>query len=153
MNINLYIVEKGGKKSIETPMIEHYIKLCRPWAKVTVHPVFDKKIAKAQDATAQQARRSYTEALAKYMGQGYSIALDPLGEMVDSHRFSSLLEGQGTVNFFIGGAYGFEREFLEQSNKTVSFGRITLSHRLVKVVLLEQIFRGLSLIHNHPYHK
>jgi len=134
-------------------MIEHYLKLCRPWARVKIHSIFDKKIAKAQESGPEQAQKSYTEALVRYIQPGYSITLDPLGEMVDSHQFSRLMEGHNRLNFFIGGAYGFEREFLEQSNKSVSFGRITLSHRLVKVVLLEQIFRGLSLIHNHPYHK
>jgi 23S rRNA (pseudouridine1915-N3)-methyltransferase len=64
-----------------------------------------------------------------------------------------LLKDRGVVNFFIGGAYGFERGFVAQSNNAISFGKITLSHKLVKVVLMEQIFRGLTILHNHPYHK
>jgi 23S rRNA (pseudouridine1915-N3)-methyltransferase len=86
-------------------------------------------------------------------GHATTITLDPLGEMVDSHGFADCLRDRSEVRLFIGGAYGFEPSFLEQSDKTVSFGRITLSHKLVKVVLLEQIFRGLSIIHRHPYHK
>jgi 23S rRNA (pseudouridine1915-N3)-methyltransferase len=72
---------------------------------------------------------------------------------VDSYEFAKELKDSMTVNFFIGGAYGFEREFLSKCNKAISFGKITLSHKLVKVVLLEQIFRGLTINNNHPYHK
>jgi 23S rRNA (pseudouridine1915-N3)-methyltransferase len=153
MKINIYIVDKKGKKELYAPLAEHYIKSCRSWAKVEVHEIFTREIARSQELSPAAAQRAYGEALGRYLGTGYDIVLDPEGETVDSHRFADLLKDRGTVNFYIGGAYGFEREFLRQSNKSVSFGRITLSHKLVKVVLLEQIFRGLSIIHNHPYHK
>jgi 23S rRNA (pseudouridine1915-N3)-methyltransferase len=134
--------------------VEHYIKSCRSWARVEVHEIFGKEIAKAQEISPEAAQRAYTRALAPYLeGHATTITLDPLGEMVDSHGFADCLRDRGEVRLFIGGAYGFERSFLKQSDKTVSFGRITLSHKLVKVVLLEQIFRGLSIIHRHPYHK
>ena len=84
---------------------------------------------------------------------GVNIALDPASREVDSHEFANLLKDSATINFFIGGAYGFERDFLAKCNTAVSFGKITLSHKLVKVVLLEQIFRGLTINNNHPYHK
>jgi len=57
------------------------------------------------------------------------------------------------VKFFIGGAYGFEEEFLQQSNAVISLGKITMSHKIAKAVLLEQIYRGFSILSNHPYHK
>ncbi len=153
MKINLYIIDKKGKREIYTPLIEHYVKSCRSWAKVEVHELFGKEIAKAQELSPAAAQAAYTKAFERYRGSGYDIALDPTGEMVDSHQFADLLKDRGVVNFYIGGAFGFERDFLGQSNKVISFGRITLSHKLVKVVLLEQIFRGLSIIHHHPYHK
>ena len=153
MNIHVYIIDKKGKKELYDPLIEHYVKLCRPWAKVQVHEIFGKEIARAQEQSPAAASRAYAAALERTLGSGYDIALDPEGEMLDSYRFADLLKDRTSVNFYIGGAFGFGEEFLRQSNKTVSFGRITLSHKLVKVVLMEQIFRGLSIIHNHPYHK
>ncbi len=153
MNIHVYIIDKKGKKELYDPLIEHYVKLCRPWAKVQVHEIFGKEIARAQEQSPVAAQKAYTEAFRRYRTGGYSVVLDPSAEAVDSHGFSDLLKDRATVNFFIGGAYGFEREFLRQSNKSISFGRITLSHKLVKVVLMEQIFRGLSILHGHPYHK
>ena len=81
------------------------------------------------------------------------LHLDPSSKEVDSHDFADLLKDKTEVNLYIGGAYGFESSFLSKCNKAISFGKITLSHKLVKVVLLEQIFRGLSINNNHPYHK
>ena len=153
MKVNLYIIDKKGKKELYEPLVEHYRKLCRPWAQVEVHKIFTKEIARAQEQSPEAAQRSYTQALERFRGSGYDIALDPEGALVSSRDFAQLLKDRAEVNFFIGGAYGFERSFVGASNKTVSFGRITLSHKLVKVVLMEQIFRGLSIIHNHPYHK
>ena len=153
MKIDLYIVDKKGKRELYDPLTQHYIKNCRPWANVEVHEIFTSRIARAQESSPESARRAYTEALERHLTGAYNIVLDPEGEMVDSHGFADLLKDRGRVHFFIGGPYGFEEGFLRQSNKIVSFGRITLSHKLVKVVLLEQIFRGLSINHNHPYHK
>ena len=153
MKVNIYIVDKKGKKELYEPLVEHYRKLCRPWAQVEVHEIFTKEIARAQEQNAEAAQRSYTQALDRYRGSGYDVVLDPEGKTVSSHEFADLLKDRAVINFYIGGAYGFERSFVGTSNKSISFGRITLSHKLVKVVLMEQIFRGLSILHNHPYHK
>jgi 23S rRNA (pseudouridine1915-N3)-methyltransferase len=153
MKINVIIIDKKGKDQIYAPLIEHYKKIAKPFAKVEVIEVFDKEIAKAHDISPAAAQKSYTKALEKYLGDGINIALDPSSKEVDSFDFAKLLKDSISVNFYIGGAYGFERDFLHKCNKAVSFGKITLSHKLVKVVLLEQIFRGLSINNNHPYHK
>ena len=153
MKINVIIVDKKGKDQLYAPLIEHYQKIAKPFAKVEVIEVFDKEIAKAHDISAEAAQHAYTKALYKYLSGGYNVALDPSSKEVDSFDFAKLLKDRSAVNFFIGGAYGFESDFLRQCNNAVSFGKITLSHKLVKVVLLEQIFRGLSINNNHPYHK
>jgi len=153
MKINVIIVDKKSKDKLYAGLIEHYIKIAKPFAKVAVIEVFDKEIAKAHDISPEAAQRAYSRALEKYMANGINIALDPSSKEVDSHGFANLLKDSATVNFFIGGAYGFERDFLAKCNSAVSFGKITLSHKLVKVVLLEQIFRGLTINNNHPYHK
>ncbi len=153
MKINLIIIDKKSKDKRYTPLVEHYQKIAKPFAKVEVIELFDKEIAKAQDISPALAQRAYTKALEKYMHTGINIALDPASKEVDSHGFAKLLKDSTTINLYIGGAYGFERDFLAKCNYAISFGKITLSHKLVKLVLLEQIFRGLTINHNHPYHK
>lgn len=153
MKINIIIVDKKGKDSLYTGLVEHYKKIAKPFAQVEVIEVFNKDIAKAQDISASFAQKSYTKALEKYLNNGINIALNPSSKEVDSHEFANLLKDSVEVNLFIGGAYGFERGFLDKCNNSISFGKITLSHKLVKIVLLEQVFRGLSINSNHPYHK
>ena len=153
MKINIIIIDKKGKDNLYSGLVEHYKKIARPFAKVEVIEVFDKEIAKAHDISADAAQKAYTKALEKYMHSSINIALDPSSKEVDSHQFANLLKDKVQVNLFIGGAYGFERDFLDKCNYAISFGKITLSHKLVKVVLLEQVFRGLTINNNHPYHK
>ena len=153
MKINVIIIDKKGKDNLYAGLVEHYKKISKPFAKVEVIEVFDKEIAKAQDISPEAAQKSYTKALEKYMQSSINIALDPSSKEVDSHEFANLLKDSAQINLFIGGAYGFERDFLNKCNKAISFGKITLSHKLVKVVLMEQIFRGLTINNNHPYHK
>ena len=153
MKINVIIIDKKGKDNLYAGLIEHYKKIAKPFAKVEVIEVFDKEIAKAQDISPQLAQKAYSKAFGKYLDSGINIALDPTSKEVDSHDFANLLKDSVQVNLFIGGAYGFERDFLLKCNNAISFGKITLSHKLVKVVLMEQIFRGLTINNNHPYHK
>lgn len=153
MKINVIIIDKKAKDNLYVGLIKHYKKISKPFAKVEVIEIFNKEIAKAQDISPEAAKKSYSKPLEKYMENGVNIALNPSSKEVDSHDFAKLLKDSMQVNFIIGGAYGFESSFLDKCNNAISFGKITLSHKLVKVVLLEQIFRGLTINHNHPYHK
>ncbi len=153
MKINIIIVDKKGKDNLYAGLVEHYKKIAKPFAKVEVIEVFDKDISKAHDISPQAAQRAYTKALERYMKGGVNIALNPSSKEVDSYEFAKLLKNSLQVNLFIGGAYGFEKAFLDKCNNAISFGKITLSHKLIKVVLLEQVFRGLTINNNHPYHK
>lgn len=153
MTINIYIIDKKSKDRLYAPLIEHYKKIAKPFAKVEVFEIFTKEITKAHEISTEASQKSYTLALDKYLSRGYNIALNPSSKEVDSYDLSNLLKDRAVVNFFIGGAFGFEKDFLTQCNNAISFGKITLSHKLAKVVLMEQIFRGLTIINNHPYHK
>ena len=153
MKINIIIIDKKSKDVLYAPLIEHYKNMIKKFSDIEIIEVFNKNISKAQDISSSKAQRSYTEALSNYIKSGYNIALDPSSKIVNSHQFGELMRDKGVINFFIGGAYGFEKEFLNMCDKRVSFGEITMSHKLVKIVLNEQIFRGLSIINNHPYHK
>jgi len=153
MKINIIIVEKSSKETLYTPLIKHYQKMVMRFARIEVIEVFNKHIAKAHEISAIEAQKSYTKALSPYLKGAYNIALDPSSKAVDSHQFADTLRDKERLNLFIGGAYGFEQNFLDACDAKVSLGAMTMSHKLVKVVLMEQIFRGFSIINNHPYHK
>jgi 23S rRNA (pseudouridine1915-N3)-methyltransferase len=153
MDVNIYVIDKKGKKELYDPLIEHYLTSAKKWANVRVHALYPKAVAKAHEISPEAARRSYSETFEPYLAGGFSIALDPQAKQPDSETFADLFKDRGVVNLFIGGAYGFERGFIDKCNTAVSLGKITLSHKLVTVVVAEQIFRALSIVHNHPYHK
>jgi len=153
MKINIYIVDKKSKDKLYSPLIEHYIKIAKPFAKVEVFEIYTKEINKAHDISTEASQKSYTLVFESHLKGAFNIALDPASKEMDSFEFSNLLKDKGVVNFFIGGAYGLESSFLGQCNNSISLGKITMSHKLAKIVLLEQIFRGLTILNNHPYHK
>ena len=153
MKVNIYIIDKKSKDKLYAPLIEHYLKISKPFAKVEVFEIYSKEINKAHDISSYASQKAYTLALEPYIGGAYNISLNPNSKELDSFGFSKLLKDRGVVNFFIGGAYGLESGFLRKCNSDISLGKITMSHKLAKVVLLEQIFRGLTILNNHPYHK
>jgi 23S rRNA (pseudouridine1915-N3)-methyltransferase len=89
--------------------------------------------------------------------KGYNVALDKSGEALDSEGFSGVIAdaktGSGAANFIIGGSHGLGAEVLKKADKIVSFGRLTFPHRLFRVILAEQIYRGFMIAEGRSYHK
>ena len=151
MKINIYSIIKTLKDEFDS-IIQEFIKMSSKYAKVEVFYIFNKNIAKAQTIGEKEAQLSYSETYEPLL-KGFNIALDVLGKKVDTYAFSALIEDKNEVNFFIGGAYGFQREFLTKCDVTISLSDLTMAHKVANVVLTEQIFRALSIQNNHPYHK
>lgn len=151
MNITLFTIEKSSDKALDGIAAE-YTKMISRFAKFEAVTIFNKQIAAAQMIGAKEAKASYTKAYEPYL-KGYNVALDVQGEALSSEQFSALFEHDVTVNFFIGGAFGFEEAFLGKTQKIISLSRLTYAHKIAKVVLFEQIYRGLCIKNNHPYHK
>ncbi|BCD67804.1 23S rRNA (pseudouridine(1915)-N(3))-methyltransferase RlmH [Nitratiruptor sp. YY09-18] len=149
--IFVYSIGKKDEPHMQK-LYEELIKNAKKYATIKVVNIYNKKINQAQSA--ESAQKVYTKALEPYiLNDGLNIALHPDAKEPDSYAFSKILQESAKIAFFIGGAYGFEERFLKMCDKSLSLSRLTMSHKIAKAVLLEQIFRGLSLIHNHPYHK
>jgi len=151
MKISVYTIEKNSSDDY-TQIVKNYEKMIRKYAQIEEISIFDKKISKAQNQNAKIAQESYSVAFRPYL-KGYKIALDPKGKELDSFEFSKKFDINTAINFFIGGAYGFEDSFLRDFDEVVSLSRLTFSHKIAKIVLFEQIYRALTIINNHPYHK
>ena len=151
MKINVYSIVKPSKDQFDD-LIKEFIKMSSKYAKVEVNYIFNKTIAKAQSIGEREAQQSYSDAY-KPLLKGYNVALDVLGKKIDSYAFSEILDGKNEINFFIGGAYGFQREFLKKCDSIISLSDLTMAHKIANIVLTEQIFRGLCIKNNHPYHK
>ncbi len=149
MKINIYSIEKTQNPHIKD-LIDEYVKMSSRYAAIEDFSLFDKKIARLKNPT--EAKRAYTALFKPYL-KGLNISLDVTGKELDSFEFAKMLENETRINFFIGGAYGFEKDFLKKTQRVVSLSRLTYAHKIAKVVLYEQIYRGLSILNNHPYHK
>jgi len=152
MKIDIISIAKK-EKSIYDPLYKELTKMISRFAKVEDIEIFPKDVAKSHTISPKASQQAYSKALESHISKDYSIILHPDGKLIDSFEFSKLLNDKMSVKFFIGGAYGFEEEFLTKGDKVISLGKLTMSHKIAKAVLLEQIYRGFSILSNHPYHK
>ena len=96
--------------------------------------------------------------LSKINNRDYVFALDRLGKSLNSLEFSKKIKrlrvtGKSNITFIIGGSYGLSKEVLKRADLRLSFSKMTFPHQLMKVILLEQIYRSFKIIKNEPYHK
>lgn len=132
--------------------INEYIKMSKKYANIKDKVLFNNQIAKAQSSSKDMALKAYDEAYEPLI-DGFCIGLDEGGKMLDSVEFSKLFLAKNKVSFFIGGAYGLSTDFKSKMDKIISLSKMTFAHKIAKLVLYEQIFRGLCINANHPYHK
>ena len=98
------------------------------------------------------------EILEKVNSDEHIITLEILGKKLDSITFSRYLENQFTygtskITFIIGGSNGLSEEVKKRSNFRLSFSDMTFPHQLMRLILMEQLYRALTIIHHKEYHK
>ena len=104
-----------------------------------------------------QKKNAEAQSLDKYIQNTFLICLDEQGDSFDSINFSKklldLFAHYPEITFLIGGADGLDDKVLAQSNLKLSLSKMTLPHQLAKIMLIEQIYRAISISKNHPYHR
>ncbi len=83
----------------------------------------------------------------------YKIVLDEKGKQFSSIGFAKEIERREDITFIIGGADGLSEKTKKSSDLLLSFGAFTYPHKLVRVMLIEQIYRAYTILSNHPYHR
>jgi 23S rRNA (pseudouridine1915-N3)-methyltransferase len=115
------------------------------------------ELADGKGAPAEIKRREGEALLAALPGQAFTVTLDQDGDMLDSAAFAARLEGwlslSRPIRFLIGGAEGLDRIVLNRADFSLSLGRLTWPHLLVRAMLAEQIYRARSIVTGHPYHR
>lgn len=127
--------------------------MCRSFGcELNIFDIFTPAITKAQKISTTEAQLSYTKAFQPHIHpQARNVALHISGKSYTSEDFAKLFDSH-IINFFIGGAYGFEHGFLS-SMQNLSLSTLTFGHKIAKLILCEQIYRALSILNKHPYHK
>jgi len=138
-----------------------FIRRIRPYSRLQIEEVPESHIKEnASPAEETKAMQDEGRAILERL-KGHSdqvVALDRQGKSLDSMQVSqwlqkAILDGRSEAAFVIGGPLGLASEVLERADMTLSFSRMTFPHQMIRVILLEQIYRGFRIMHREPYHK
>lgn len=152
--MKIYVVAIGKiKESYISQAIEEYVKRCSRFAKVCVVELPEAPPSKSPE----EIKRMESEALLSHV-KGDLIALDKGGKLLSSEEIAAFIDGEGTsgvseLTFAVGGSFGMTDEVLRRAKLVLSFGRVTFAHQLFRAVLMEQIYRALTINAGLPYHK
>lgn len=155
MKITLLAIGKtDDKKLIE--LTEAYIKRLKHYAPFSFEIIPDIKKAKNLSET-QQKQKEGEEILKRTQTSDALILLDEKGNVFTSVQFSLYLQkhmnsGLKNLIFVIGGPYGFSDAIYARANGKVSLSAMTFSHQMVRLFVVEQIYRGFTILRNEPYH-
>lgn len=159
MKITLLTVGKIKEKYLKDAISEYAKRLGR-YCKLEIIEVADEKTPDAAIPAVEQAiRQKEGERLLKHIrDDAYVITLEIDGHMLDSVTFARMIEqlgiqGKSHLMFVIGGSIGLGDNVLQRSDYALSFSKMTFPHQLMRVILLEQIYRGYRIIEGAPYHK
>ena len=133
----------------------HYTKLLSRYATVDIKIIPALKTGDSLSPAEVKTREA--ERLEQEIGRGFVIALSDRGVKTDSVGLAGKIEKwqaqSGVITFLIGGAYGLDDGIIKRTDLVLSLSPLTFSHQLVRLVLLEQLYRALSIIHGSSYHK
>jgi len=141
--------------------VAEYVKRLGAYAKVDVREVADERAPdSASPAEEEQIKnREGERILAALQPDAYVVALAIDGEMWTSEQLAAFIEkravygGGSSLAFVIGGSLGLSASVLARADMRLSFGRMTYPHQLMRVVLLEQVYRAFKIVRGEPYHK
>ena len=159
MKITLLTVGKIKEKYLKDAISEYAKRLGR-YCKLEIIEVADEKTPdQAGETVEEQIRDKEGERILKYIRDDmYVITLEIDGKMLSSEELADKInmlgiQGQSSVAFVIGGSIGLGREVLKRSDYALSFSKMTFPHQLMRVILLEQVYRSYRIINREPYHK
>ena len=159
MKITLVTVGKIKDKFFEDAIKEYSKRLSR-YCKLEILQVADEKTPEgASEAVELQIKEKEGQRILSLIrDDAYVIALAIEGKMLDSEELAERIEKLGVsgisqIVFVIGGSLGLSAQVMKRADYALSFSRMTFPHQLMRVVLLEQIYRSYRIMNHQPYHK
>lgn len=140
------------KETYFTDAISEYTKRLKPYVRLEILQVPD---AKCDEKTRGKEALQILKAV---RDTDYVITLEIAGKRLSSEEFAAKIEelsvsGRPDITFIIGGSLGLDDSVLRRSDYALSFSDMTFPHQLMRVILLEQIYRAYKIIRHEPYHK
>ncbi|MBG9980757.1 23S rRNA (pseudouridine(1915)-N(3))-methyltransferase RlmH [Facklamia sp. DSM 111018] len=159
MKIDIICVGKLKEKYYKQG-VEEYLKRLGTYANVTVHEVNDEPTKEEMSAVERDRVLALeAERIKKKISPQHKVVVLAIeGKLISSEDLANQLDayatyGQSKICFIIGGSLGLATSLKQEADWSISFGRITLPHQLMRVVLVEQIYRAYRIINGHAYHK
>lgn len=159
MKITIISVGKLKEPFLREGILE-YSKRLKKYCQLEILEVEDEKTLDSvkEELLERIRQKEGDKILRKLPEKSYLITLEIEGKNFSSielanHIQEKCIEGQSHLTFVIGGSLGLSKEVRERSHLKLSFGKMTYPHQLMRVILLEQIYRSFRIIHKEPYHK
>ena len=159
MKITLITVGKIKEKYLKDAIAEYSKRLSR-YCKIEIIEVADEKTPdQASETVEENIRSKEGERILKHIRDDmYVITLEIGGKMLSSEELAQKIEtlgiqGESSIALVIGGSIGLGKEVLKRSDFALSFSKMTFPHQLMRVILLEQVYRSYRIINGAPYHK
>lgn len=159
MKIKIIAVGKI-KETFFDNAIKEYLKRLTRYCKLEIIQVTDEKTDEKMSEVEQDLvlKKEAERILKNVKDDTYLITLEIKGETPDSEKLAKKIEdigisGQNEITFVIGGSLGLHSDVTSKANYKLSFSKMTFPHQLMRVILLEQIYRSFRIINGEPYHK
>jgi 23S rRNA (pseudouridine1915-N3)-methyltransferase len=158
MDVQIICVGKLKEKYLVNG-IKEYVKRLSKYTKVTIKEVNDVMAPESLSEKEQElVKEEEAEKIRKQIKDSFVIALAIEGKMLDSIELAKEIERIQTylssrITFLIGGSLGLSKSLLKEANLLLSFSKMTFPHQMMRLILLEQIYRSFRILNNEPYHK
>ena len=159
MKITLITVGKIKEKYLRDAIAEYSKRLSR-YCKLEIIEIPDEKTPdQASEVEENSIKDKEGERLLKHIRDDmYVITLEIGGKMLSSEELAEKIEslgiqGKSSIAFVLGGSIGLGKKVLARSDCALSFSKMTFPHQLIRVILLEQVYRGYRIMNGEPYHK
>ena len=155
MKITLLAIGKTDDRNLQT-LIEEYSSRLKHYISFDFELIPDiKKVKNLSEI--QQKSKEGQEILKRLSSSDTLVLLDENGKSFSSVGFSAYLQkkmnsGLKNLVFIIGGPYGFSEEIYQRANGKIALSQMTFSHQMVRLFFIEQLYRGLTILRNEPYH-
>ena len=159
MEIKIIVVGKLKEKYLKDGIAE-YLKRLTSYANLKIIEIKDEAASQTlSDAEIEQIKVvEGKRIIEKLPNRARVIALDLKGKQLTSEDFAeeineTMTYGTSQIAYIIGGSHGLSQEVLQKTDLKISFGKMTYPHQLMRLILVEQIYRAFKIIRNEPYHK
>jgi|TARA_B110000037_G_C17113174_1_gene502677 23S rRNA (pseudouridine1915-N3)-methyltransferase len=152
LKIKIISIGNSSPKSIQDILFKYTSRFVDHFKIELLEIKSEKKFKSVEQKKLQEAQK-----ILKLVGTDFIVSLDENGSSCSSiglsEKLSNWMQNFPKVTFIIGGADGLDKKIIEKSNWVWSLSELTLPHNLVKVILVEQIYRASTILNNHPYHR